>query len=80
MPFTFGNSGHNILYSPGTNNLDFSLAKNFKMRKARDIQFRGEFFNLFNHPNFDLPNANFGTPDFGKIFLTAGISRKSSSD
>jgi len=40
------------------------------------MQFRGEFFNLFNHPSFDLPNANFGTPDFGKIFLMAGISRQ----
>jgi len=73
--FTFGNSGHNILYGPGTNNLDLSLAKNFKLGEAREMQFRGEFFNFFNHANFDLPNANFGTPDFGKIFI-AGTSRQ----
>jgi hypothetical protein len=75
-PFTFGNSGHNILFGPGINNLDISFGKNFRVGEARQLQFRGEFFNFFNRVNFDLPNANFGTPDFGKIFLTAGLSRQ----
>ena len=31
------------------------------------IQFRAEFFNLFNHPNFDLPEGNLASPDFGRV-------------
>jgi hypothetical protein len=36
---------------------DFVLQKNFKVREAQQIEFRAEFFNLFNHPNFGLPGG-----------------------
>lgn len=66
--FTFGNSGTGILYGPSNYNIDFSLMKNFKFGEERQLQFRSEFFNVLNHPNFDLPNRDFNTPQFGKIF------------
>jgi hypothetical protein len=39
----------------GFRNFDFSLAKNFHFGEVRRLQFRAEFFNLFNHPNFANP-------------------------
>lgn len=48
-----GNLGRNTLIGPAVNNVDFSLFKNHNLRSEKlKIQFRAEFFNLFNHPNF----------------------------
>jgi hypothetical protein len=57
-PFAPGNSGRNILDGPGTQNIDLSLMKNWTMNESgrKRIQFRWEVFNIFNHPNFLLPN------------------------
>ena len=65
---TFGNSGRNVVRGPGTNNIDFSLLKNHYFAESGNVQFRAEIFNLPNHPNFNMPNRNFGTGNFGKIF------------
>jgi hypothetical protein len=35
--------------------VDFSLLKNIRINERHQLQFRTEFFNLFNHPNFDFP-------------------------
>jgi hypothetical protein len=75
-PFTFGNSGRNILYGPSFENLDFSLMKLFKVREDQDVQFRAEFYNIMNHPNFALPNASIGTANAGHIFSTVGNPRQ----
>jgi len=56
---TFGNMGRNILRGPGFNNFDFSVAKIWKLYENLQLQFRVEFFNLFNHPNF--ANGSIGT-------------------
>jgi len=53
--FTYGDAGRNILYGPGRVNVDFSLFKEFRITEALKLQFRGECFNLFNTPRFDLP-------------------------
>ena len=56
----FGTEGRNILTGPGFTNVDFSLSKSFTLRpESQRLQFRGEFFNLLNHPNFDIPNHTF---------------------
>jgi len=39
------------------------------------LQFRAEFFNLFNHPNFALPQGSFGTPSFGQITQTPDVAQ-----
>jgi Carboxypeptidase regulatory-like domain len=58
QPFTIGNAGRNILRGPKLQNWDMSLLKNFNFSEQRYLQFRAEFFNIFNHPNFGLPNTN----------------------
>jgi outer membrane receptor protein involved in Fe transport len=64
---TFGNAGRNILTGPGFQSVNASLVKNLRLAERASLQIRAEVFNLFNHPNFDLPNIFFGTPAFGAI-------------
>lgn len=53
----YGNSGVGILNGPGLQQIDFSGFKNFEVNERFRVQFRAEFFNLFNRPNFAPPNA-----------------------
>lgn len=68
-PQLFGNSGRNILRGPGTKQVDFSLFKDFPLsgNSGRRLQFRGEFFNVTNTPQFNNPNATIGVPGAGMI-------------
>lgn len=66
-PYTFGNTGRNIIDGPGFNNFDLSLMKVFSITEQAKLQFRAEAFNLFNHPYFALPNSNVSSPSFGSI-------------
>ena len=50
--------GRNVLTGPGLADLDFSLFKNFQIVEKVRLQFRSEFFNIFNHPNFAPPVSN----------------------
>jgi hypothetical protein len=52
-PGQFGNLRRGFVRQPGLNNVDFSLAKNWKFKERYGIQFRAEMFNLFNHTNFN---------------------------
>ena len=58
---SFGNLGRNAIYGPRFWNVDFAIAKNTQIFEHLNLQLRGEFFNIFNHPNFALPNF-FVTP------------------
>jgi hypothetical protein len=53
-----GNVGRNCLRGPRQVNLDFSIAKHFPFAESRSLEFRAEFFNAFNHPNFANPISN----------------------
>jgi len=53
-----GNGGRNEIYGPGLVNFDFSLFKDTKIKENLNLQFRAEFFNVFNHSNFNSPLAN----------------------
>jgi len=53
-----GNAGRNEIYGPGLVNFDFSIFKDNKIKENVNLQFRAEFFNVFNHPNFNSPLAN----------------------
>ena len=66
-PFRFGTSGRNVVTGPGVNNWDLSVFKNFRVDESRRVQFRAEFFNIANHPQFTLPGASFGTAQFGTL-------------
>jgi hypothetical protein len=63
----FGNAGRNIVQGPGLQQWDFSAFKNFKLAEGKSLQFRSEFFNIFNHANFGLPVNDLNSPNFGKI-------------
>jgi len=66
-PFTLGNVGRNSMWAPGFWNFDMGFMKNLRFREHYDVQFRGEFFNIFNHPNPSGPNANLSVSStFGK--------------
>ena len=73
-PQAFGNAGIGIMRGPGMANLDFTLAKNFRVGDRRSFQFRTEFFNAFNHANFGPPNIMRDSTGFGQI-LTAANAR-----
>ena len=53
-----GNGGRNEIYGPGLVNFDFSLFKDNKIKENLNLQFRAEFFNVFNHSNFNSPIDN----------------------
>lgn len=68
--YNYGNSGRDIIYSPGAINFDCSMIKNYSLRRLREgmqLQMRLEGFNIFNHPQFGQPNANISTPGAGTI-------------
>jgi hypothetical protein len=73
--YTYGDGGRNILTGPGRWNLDSSLFKTARVTEKINLQFRGEFFNIFNHPQFDLPNGTIGSASAGKISSTVGSPR-----
>jgi hypothetical protein len=58
----FGTAGDGDLLGPHQVNFDFSTFKNFKITERQQLQFRAEMFDIFNHPQFGLPNRN---PDQG---------------
>lgn len=63
----FGNAGRNIGVGPRYSDWDFSIFKNFRVAESKDIQFRAEFFNILNHPNFRLPDSDISSPTFNTI-------------
>lgn len=85
-PGTLGNLQRDFLTGPGTVDFDYAVMKETPIKEQMRLQFRAEFFNLFNHANFALPNpsafvqtANGGgspNPTFGKITATTTSSRQ----
>jgi hypothetical protein len=55
-PGSFGDLGRNAIYGPHFWDVDFALLKNTAISERLNLQLRAEFFNIFNHPNFALPN------------------------
>jgi hypothetical protein len=78
----FGTLGRNTFRGPAFYNFDFALIKDtpFGRRKSGaervDVQFRSEFFNLFNIVNMGLPANTLSGSGFGEISKTAGTSRQ----
>ena len=66
-PYSFGSAGRDSLRGPGFWNLDFSVFRNFDIVERLRFQFRGEFFNIFNHTNFSNPASTLGNSNFGVI-------------
>ncbi len=70
----FGTAGRNIIFADGAQNLDLAVIKRTHFgpdSSGITGEFRAEFFNLANHPQFGTPDLNFSSPTFGQIFSTA---------
>jgi hypothetical protein len=71
----FGNVGRNTLTGPSNVSIDFSIFKNFSFSERTRLQFRSEFFNLINHPNFGGLNTTYDSTNPGEL-TSAGTSRQ----
>jgi outer membrane receptor protein involved in Fe transport len=60
-PGTFGNVGRNTIIGPGLAQVDFAVLKDTRIRESWRVQFRAEFFNISNHPQFGQPNTSLFT-------------------
>src|SRR5206468_84119 len=66
--YQYGNAARNALYGPGTRQIDFSVFKQFPLwREGQKLEFRSEFFNLLNTPQFNNPNGSIGSTGAGTI-------------
>ncbi len=65
-----GTLGRNAIPGPGFLDTDFSVTKNTKINERFNVQFRSEFFDLFNHPNFGNPVLTVTSSSFGRIQST----------
>ena len=66
----YGDTGVGYVYGPGQNNWDLTLAKTTRVggvNEKAQLQFRAEFYNAFNHPQFANPALNVAAPNFGLI-------------
>ena len=73
-----GNVGMNTFRKDGTANWNFALGRTFRFSggRERSLQFRAEFINLFNHPQFAKPGVQYSSPTFGQITNTANKGRQ----
>ncbi len=83
-----GNVGRNVLRGPRQTNVDFSIIRRFPFGEAKCVEFRAEFFNLFNQVTFENPVSNLNAAsvdpntgqiidpgDFGRITKTSNNPR-----
>jgi hypothetical protein len=76
VPARLGTCGRNTLTGPGLVNFDFALGRKFAyFGESRDLEFRWEMFNMFNHPQFGLPERNVSSSAVGRISTLAGDPR-----
>lgn len=72
----FGNAPRNFMTGPGFWNTDLAVVKVFPVRESLRVEFRSEFFNLFNHPNFGNPGgAVQASSSFGVVSTTVSSPR-----
>jgi hypothetical protein len=74
--FSIGNLGQRTQRMGGLNQFNVGFMKNFAATERQRIQFRGELFNLFNHPTFGLPDRDVGSPRFGLVSSSLQDARK----
>jgi hypothetical protein len=63
----FGNIGRNTVIGPGLLNFDAVVVRHFRVREGLDLQFRAEFFNTLNHPNYSLVGRILNDATFGQV-------------
>ena len=73
--YTYGTSGRNILRADSLVQFDFTVTKQFKFTETKSLQFRAEFFNIFNTPTFVAPGTTIDTSSGGQIASTLNGGR-----
>jgi hypothetical protein len=71
----FGNLGRNVVRGPSQKRFDLSVFKMTRLAETTSLEFRSEFYNIFNITNFSNPERNFSDGDFGEITETRGGPR-----
>jgi hypothetical protein len=71
----YGTGGRNILRADGLKNLDFAVMKRFPITEAKEMELRGEFFNLTNHPTFAAPGTNINSSSGAQVGSTLNPAR-----
>jgi len=71
---TQGDFGRNVLRGFGAAQADLAFQRQFHLTERMQLRFRGEFFNIFNHPNFGPPTNNLTSPLFGYSTATLASS------
>jgi hypothetical protein len=74
-PGQLGDASRAPVNGPDFVNTDFSLIKTFRMTERIGMDFRAEFFNLFNHTQLGLPNNDINASNFGSINYTVNNPR-----
>lgn len=62
-----GNASRRFFYGPGDFTTDLSLLKDLRITERTRAEFRAEFFNVFNHANFNNPQGNINNRNFGRV-------------
>lgn len=73
---TFGNAGRNSLRADGINNVDLSMFKTLAVTESFRVEYRVEFFNAFNSPQYAAPQSNVSRGNFGRVLGTANRARQ----
>ena len=63
----FGTASRRFFHGPGLNNFDMALAKDLRLTESKSLEFRAEWFNIFNHAQFETPNGNINSGAFGLV-------------
>jgi Carboxypeptidase regulatory-like domain/TonB dependent receptor len=71
---TWGDSPRDLARGPGAWQFDLGLGKNIPLTEQSRLEFRAEFFNIFNHPQYGLPNATILVSGFGSITSTVNTT------
>jgi hypothetical protein len=70
----YGNAPRNIAHGPKLWQADLGLVKRVPLTERAQLQFRSEFFNLFNRAQYGQPQADWSTSSFGKIITTVNTT------
>ena len=71
---TWGNAPRNLLRGPGVWQIDLGVAKSILLGERAHLEFRSEFFNIFNHPQYGQPQADITGSGFGSITHTVNTT------
>jgi hypothetical protein len=64
---SFGTANRRFFHGPGINNTDLGISKMIPVTEAMHFEIRGEFFNIFNHTQFNNPSGDISSANFGNV-------------